>query len=145
MTPSPTQGHEPRGLFSWNLRRPSKVPKFQIWCLCEEWLLRYKHLKNLTQCDGNGNANANANANVDDRGDYNSSPCTSYRRAKNVLTGYDQKYIRPVVSEFPKQTWNFPFSKTDLKWYLIMKITFSKLVLSCNLTNVMFNNKKAAF
>ena len=36
--------------------------------------------KTLTQCDGNGNANANA----DDRGDYNSSPCTSYRRAKNV-------------------------------------------------------------
>ena len=35
--------------------------------------------KTLTQCDGNGNANANA----DDRGDYNSSPCTSYRRAKN--------------------------------------------------------------
>ena len=32
--------------------------------------------KTLTQCDGNGNANA------DDRGDYNSSPCTSYRRAK---------------------------------------------------------------
>ena len=39
--------------------------------------------KTLTQCDGNGNANANAN--VDDRGDYNSSPCTSYRRAKNDL------------------------------------------------------------
>ena len=38
--------------------------------------------KTLTQCDGNGNANANAN--VDDRGDYNSFPCTSYRRAKNV-------------------------------------------------------------
>ena len=35
--------------------------------------------KTLTQCDGNGNANANA----DNRGDYNSSPCTSYRRAKN--------------------------------------------------------------
>ena len=35
--------------------------------------------KTLTQCDGNGNGNAN----VDDRGDYNSSPCTSYRRAKN--------------------------------------------------------------
>ena len=34
--------------------------------------------KTSTQCDGNGNANAN----VDDRGDYNSSPCTSYRRAK---------------------------------------------------------------
>ena len=41
--------------------------------------------KTLTQCDGNGNANANANANVDDRGDYNSSPCTSYRRAKNIM------------------------------------------------------------
>ena len=39
--------------------------------------------KTLTQCDGNGNANANAN--VDDRGDYNSSPCTSYRRAKNYF------------------------------------------------------------
>ena len=36
--------------------------------------------KTLTQCDGNGNANTNANA--DNRGDYNSSPCTSYRRAK---------------------------------------------------------------
>ena len=36
--------------------------------------------KTLTQCDGNGNAN------VDDRGDYNSSPCTSYRRAKNFNT-----------------------------------------------------------
>ena len=32
------------------------------------------------QCDGNGNANA------DDRGDYNSSPCTSYRRSKNVMS-----------------------------------------------------------
>ena len=37
--------------------------------------------KTLTQCDGNGNANAN----VDDRGDYNSSPCTSYRRAKKSV------------------------------------------------------------
>ena len=36
--------------------------------------------KTLTQCDGNGNANA------DDRGDYNSSPCTSYRRAKICIT-----------------------------------------------------------
>ena len=36
--------------------------------------------KTLTQCDGNGNANA------DDQGDYNSSPCTSYRRAKNCIT-----------------------------------------------------------
>ena len=41
--------------------------------------------KTLTQCDGNGNANANAN--VDDRGDYNSSPCTSYRRANEEKHG----------------------------------------------------------
>ena len=40
--------------------------------------------KTLTQCDGNGNANAN----VDDRGDYNSSPCTSYRPAKNKKKFY---------------------------------------------------------
>ena len=38
--------------------------------------------KTLTQCDGNGNANA------DDQGDYNSSPCTSYRPAKNVEFSY---------------------------------------------------------
>ena len=34
--------------------------------------------KTLTQCDRNWNANAG------DRGDYNSSPCTSYRRAKKA-------------------------------------------------------------
>ena len=35
--------------------------------------------KTLTQCDGNGNAN------TDDRGDYNSSPCTLYRRANKKI------------------------------------------------------------
>ena len=50
--------------------------------------------KNLTQCDGNGNANAN----VDDRGDYNSSPCTSYRRAKNLT-----QFVR--ASEKKKSHW----------------------------------------
>ena len=45
--------------------------------------------KTLTQCDGNGNANAN----VDDRGDYNSSPYTSYRRAKNFH--FFMKILRP--------------------------------------------------
>ena len=56
--------------------------------------------KTLTQCDGNGNANANAN--VDDRGDYNSSPCTSYRRAKNDVRPAKTQIslrIRPVWSE----------------------------------------------
>ena len=55
--------------------------------------------KTLTQCDGNGNANANAKAN--DRGDYNSSPCTSYRRAKNdhnmkTVSKKGQPYSTPV-------------------------------------------------
>ena len=43
--------------------------------------------KTLTQCDGNGNANANA----DDRGDYNSSPCTSYRWAKKHVCFFCRK------------------------------------------------------
>ena len=52
--------------------------------------------KTLTQCDGNGNANANAN--LDDRGDYNSSPCTSYRRAKKAYS----VHFNPAWSEeFP--------------------------------------------
>ena len=38
---------------------------------------RYKHLKNFNAVW----RERNANANTDDRGDYNSSPCTSYRRA----------------------------------------------------------------
>ena len=43
--------------------------------------------KTLTQCDGNGNANANENANADDRGDYNSSPCTSYYCITRAVVG----------------------------------------------------------
>ena len=62
--------------------------------------------KTLTQCDGNGNANAN----TDDRGDYNSSPCTSYRRAKNVGSFcsakathiFSAKNIRILYTEFAK-------------------------------------------
>ena len=52
--------------------------------LSDERLSRYEllenlTLKNLSQCDGN------VDADVDDRGDCNSSPCTSYRRAKNEI------------------------------------------------------------
>ena len=64
--------------------------------------------KTLTQCDGNGNANANANenananananANVDDRGDYNSSLCTSYRRAKNDI---ENVLLQIIAQHFP--------------------------------------------
>ena len=53
--------------------------------LSSKWLLRYELLKNLNikllkpQCDRNEDENMDA----DDRGDYNSSPCTLYRLAKN--------------------------------------------------------------
>ena len=88
--------------------------------------------KTLTQCDGNGNANANANANenananVDDRGDYNSSPCTSYRRAKKESAQEDDDaylyhelifdmhhfnmvklYINPLSVNQNSSTWHF--------------------------------------
>ena len=48
--------------------------------------------KTLTQCEGNRNANAN----VDDQGDYNSSPCTSYRRAKNGRISDILSFIKRV-------------------------------------------------
>ena len=35
--------------------------------------------KTLSQCDGN------ADMELDDRGDYSSSPCTSYRRANETI------------------------------------------------------------
>ena len=48
----------------------------QIGMFSDEWLSRYELLENLNikLCDGN--------TDTDDRGDCNSSPCTSYRRAK---------------------------------------------------------------
>ena len=54
--------------------------------LSDEWLSRtFEKLayKTLSQCDGNADADVDAEA--DDRGDYNSSPCTSYRRAKKAV------------------------------------------------------------
>ena len=59
--------------------------------------------KTLTQCDGNGNANAN----VDDRGDYNSSPCTSYRRAKNLLSKQFSLHNYLVVTHASNNRNNF--------------------------------------
>ena len=47
--------------------------------------------KSLTQCDGNANAHVHAH----DRGDYNSSLCTSYTQTKNV-SKWEKKI--PVVS-----------------------------------------------
>ena len=39
--------------------------------------------KTLSQCDGNADADTVADADANNRGDYNSSPCTSYKRANN--------------------------------------------------------------
>ena len=48
-----------------------------FWCLVVEIQTFEKHAyKTLTQYDGNGN--------TDERGDYNSSSCTSYRRANET-------------------------------------------------------------
>ena len=48
------------------------------WVVAEIWTSEKFAYKTLTQCD------VNAKANADDPGDYNSSPCTSYRQAKNA-------------------------------------------------------------
>ena len=61
--------------------------------------------KTLTQCDGNGNANANTNANTDDRGDYNSSPCTSYRRANKT-----RHVSTDTPALWPLPIWLFPLA-----------------------------------
>ena len=81
--------------------------------------------KTLTQCDGNGNANANANANVDDWGDYNSSPCTSYRRA-NKMTDISPIQIHWEViwsccKKGQRSTYGHNFSNFD--WLHISNIT----------------------
>ena len=60
--------------------------------------------KTLTQCDGNGNANA------DDWGDYNSSPCTSYRRAKKKKKEQNV-YISWQCSTSKKRTNNTRFKE----------------------------------
>ena len=66
--------------------------------------------KTLTQCDGNGNGNANAN--VDDRGDYNSSPCTSYRRAKNDFVHQSRTILAILVQKHKR---NIYFCEIILK------------------------------
>ena len=49
-------------------------PPGYLWSKYECFLMSEKlAYKTLSQCDGN--------ADTDDLGDYNSSPCTSYRRA----------------------------------------------------------------
>ena len=58
------------------------------WSVAVEiWTFEKLAYKTLSQCDGNADADTDAEA--DDRGDYNSSPCTSYRRAKLLPELYD--------------------------------------------------------
>ena len=79
--------------------------------------------KTLTQCDGNGNAN------VDDRGDYNSSPCTSYRRAKNPLRFLHQtfyKYKAWSLTCIGKELW--PYFQN---WHNYDSLLFRKVLCAC--------------
>ena len=69
--------------------------------------------KTLTQCDGNGNTNANAN--VDDRGDYNSSPCTSYRRAKNLSKNINTFWL---IKSTPSGAIYAVWSGCAVLWYI---------------------------
>ena len=55
--------------------------------------------KTLSQCDGNADADADADTDADDRGDCNSSPCTSYRRAINHSLDILQSYLLKMASK----------------------------------------------
>ena len=103
MTSSPTPGHQPWGQESWN----ESWPPWYLWskyeCFLmsgvEIWTFKKFAYKNLSQCDGNADANTDADAY--DRGDCNSSPCNSYRRAENCYlqssNGINSKHIYPRV------------------------------------------------
>ena len=67
--------------------------------------------KTLTQCDGNGNANAN------DRGDYNSSPCTSYRRAKKAALDELPTAIRSFAENSKQNHRNLPIFRLTLCFF----------------------------
>ena len=58
----------------------------------EIWTFGKLEYKTLSQCDGNADADA------DNWGDCNSSPCTSYRRAKND-TDILQENILPMICQ----------------------------------------------
>ena len=94
--------------------------------------------KTLTQCDGIGNANKNANANVDDQGDYNSSPCTSYRRANKIqmfvvnMTFISSREVKKCIfhSCF-RHSWNIHFftSLDEIKVIFTPNIWISSIYL----------------
>ena len=80
--------------------------------------------KTLTQCDGNGNGNAN------DRGDYNSSPCTSYRRAKKPKLSFLYVTCRLVLFFITyKYHQNIPENVRLTEWTLnqcIISVKYAK-------------------
>ena len=56
---------------------------------------------------------------MDDRGDYNSSPCTSYRRAKNVTSD-----VHPAEPQIRYSTsWHF-FQSKSIDIFLISLKTY---------------------
>ena len=89
--------------------------KFECFLMSGCWDMNFGKLgnKTLSQCD--------RNADAEDRGDCNSSPCTSYRRAnkcslgRNILSIY--KYYIPervIIRTFTLRKW---FSKGELSYY----------------------------
>ena len=71
--------------------------------LSDEWLSKYDKFhklehRTLTQCDTNTDA--------DDRGDYNSSPCTSYRRAEKY-NNVDKNMILMIKLELEAMNYYF--------------------------------------
>ena len=77
MTLTPNLGHEYCGP---NLPQ-SQNTMVQIWMLYGRLMPRYKLLNNLNAVW----LDADTDAQSDDRGDFNSSPCASYRQAKNTF------------------------------------------------------------
>ena len=65
--------------------------------LSDEWLLRYELLENLEiKLCRSMTGTRPGEADADDRGDCNSSPCTSYRRANKDLT--ETKWAPTTIS-----------------------------------------------
>ena len=69
--------------------------------LSDEWLSRYELLKNLHIKLCRSVTGTRTRTDADNQGDYNSSPCTSYRRAKKAWLSADLKIIVTFLETRP--------------------------------------------
>ena len=76
------------------------------WVAVEIWTSEKLAYKTLSQCDGNADAK--------DQGDSNSSPCTSYNRAKNYLLYFDyiESYIHILENAEVSVLWSYLVEET---------------------------------